>query len=299
MLLLPTYRRFPSDDEFRRDFQTRDLYNFRSRSYWLRRLENHDRKERVSVDEYTIEHIMPQCDNDSTKVPPVWRGELGSEWERVWNEHLHKLGNLTLTGYNSEYSNNSFGNKRDMKGGFRESPLRLNAGLGQLEHWNEEAIKARAGRLADVALKVWAGPKLEADILAAYRPKSQGVANYSIDDHPNLLSPAMREVFEAFRKQVLALDPCVTEEFLKLYVAYKAETNFVDIVPQVKRLRLTLNMKFADVNDPKKLCQDVTGQGRWGNGDVLVGFSSTEELPYIMGLVRQSFERQMGNGADV
>jgi predicted transport protein len=91
----------------------------------------------------------------------------------------------------------------------------------------------------------------------------------------------------------------VTEEFLKLYVAYKAETNFVDIVPQVKRLRLTLNMKFADVNDPKKLCQDVTGQGRWGNGDVLVGFSSTEELPYIMGLVRQSFERQMGNGADV
>jgi uncharacterized protein with ParB-like and HNH nuclease domain/predicted transport protein len=299
MLLLPTYRRLPSDDEFRRDFQTRDLYNFRSRSYWLRRLENHDRKERVSVDEYTIEHIMPQCDNDSTKVPPVWRGELGPEWERVWNEHLHKLGNLTLTGYNSEYSNNSFGNKRDMKGGFRESPLRLNAGLGQLEHWNEEAIKARASRLADVALKVWAGPKLEADILAAYRPKSEGVANYSIDDHPNLLSPAMRELFEAFRRQVLALDPCVTEEFLKLYVAYKAETNFVDIVPQVKRLRLTLNMKFADVNDPKKLCQDVTGQGRWGNGDVLVGFSSTEELPYIMGLVGQSFERQMGNGADV
>ncbi len=49
----------------------------------------------------------------------------------------------------------------------------------------------------------------------------------------------MREVFEAFRKEVLALDPCVTEEFLKLYVAYKAETNFVDVVPQAKRLRLS------------------------------------------------------------
>jgi len=54
---LPSYRRFPTDEEFHRDLQTRDLYNFRSRSYWLRRLENYDRKERVPVDEFTIEHI--------------------------------------------------------------------------------------------------------------------------------------------------------------------------------------------------------------------------------------------------
>ena len=65
----------------------------------------------------------------------------------------------------------------------------------------------------------------------------------------------MRELFEAFRKEVLALDPCVTEEFLKLYVAYKAETNFVDVVPQAKRLRLSLNMEFPEINDPKWLVQ--------------------------------------------
>ena len=106
----------------------------------------------------------------------------------------------------------------------------------------------------------------------------------------------MREVFEAFRKEVLALDPCVTEEFLKLYVAYKAETNFVDVVPQAKRLRLTLNMPFAEINDPKGLCKDVTDLGRWGNGDVEVGLKSLDELPYVMGLVRQSYERQMGDG---
>jgi predicted transport protein len=241
---------------------------------------------------------MPQCDNDSAKVPPAWREELGLDWERIWNEQLHTLGNLTLTGYNSEYSNRPFCEKRDMKGGFKESPLKLNAGLGQLEQWNEEAIKARAGRLADAALHVWAGPKLEVDILSAYRPQGEGVATYSINDHPHLLSPGMRPLFEAFRKQVLALDSCVTEEFLKLYVAYKAETNFVDVVPQAKRLRLTINMRFAEVNDPKKLCEDVTGLGRWGNGDVMVGLSSIEELPYIIGLVRQSFERQMGNGGD-
>ena len=66
-------------------------------------------------------------------------------------------------------------------------------------------------------------------------------------------------MLEAFRKQVLALDPCVTEEFLKLYVAYKAETNFVDVVPQAKRLRLSLNMAFPEINDPKGICKDVSG----------------------------------------
>jgi predicted transport protein len=291
-LLLPSYRRFPSGDEFQRDLQIMDLYKFRSRSYCLRRLENHERKELVSVDEYTIEHILPQNDNLST----AWRTALGSEWERVQKTWLHTLGNLTLTGY--KYSDRTFIEKRDMKGGFKESPLKLNYGLGNLDKWDESTIKTRAGRLADVAIQVWIAPKLNAELLAQYRPKSTVTTTYSIDTHPHLSSPALRDVFEAFRKEVLALDPCVTEEFLKLYVAYKAETNFVDVVPQAKRLLLTINMAFADINDPKGICRDITGLGRWGNGDINVSFSSLDNLPYVMGLVRQSFERQMGNGSD-
>jgi predicted transport protein len=291
LLGLPSYRRFPSDDEFRRDLHTRDLYNFRTRSYWLRRLENHGRKERVPVDEYTIEHILPQNENLSA----AWKAALGAEWERVQQTWLHTLGNLTLTGYNSEYSDRPFSEKRDMEGGFKVSPLKLNAGLGQLADWNESAIKARADRLADVAVEVWYSPKLTAVQLATYAPKTTVVATYSLDDHPHLLTAAMRPLFEAFRKAVLALDPCVTEEFLKLYVAYKAETNFVDVVPQAKRLRLSLNMDFPELNDPKAICRDVTGMGRWGNGDVEVALSSLDELPYVMGLVRQSFERQGGD----
>lgn len=289
LLLLPSYRRFPNDDEFKRDIQTRDLYNFRSRSYWLRRMENHDRKERVPVDEYTIEHILPQNENLSA----AWKAALGDDWTRIQETWLHTLGNLTLTGYNSEYSDRPFAEKRDMAGGFRESPLRLNQGLGQIDQWNELAIKQRAERLAGLAVSVWGSPKLEPDILAAYRPKSAAGTLYSIDDHPHLLSSPMREIFEAFRKEVLALDPCVSEEFLKLYVAYKAETNFVDVVPQVKRLRLSLNTSFHEIEDPKKMCKDVTGLGRWGNGDVEVGLASMDELPYVMGLVRQAFEKQM------
>jgi uncharacterized protein with ParB-like and HNH nuclease domain/predicted transport protein len=292
-LTLPSYRRFPGDEEFRRDLHTRDLYNFRSRSYWLRRLENHGRKERVPVDEYTIEHILPQ----NPDLPAAWKEALGGEWQRIQQQWLHTLGNLTLTGYNAEYGDRPFAEKRDMAGGFKESPLKLNAGLGQLDAWNEAAIQERAGRLADQALTVWAAPRLDAATLAAYLPeKPPAAGSYTIEDHPHLLTLGLREVFEAFRKEVLALDPCVTEEFMKLYVAYKAETNFVDVVPQAKRLRLSINMAFAEINDPKGICKDVTNLGRWGNGDVEVGLKSLNELPYVMGLVRQSYERQMGDG---
>ena len=292
LLTLPSYRRFPGDEEFKREFVVRDLYNFPRRSYWLRRLENDDRKERVPVDEYTIEHILPQNANLSAK----WRDELGPEWQRVQETWLHTLGNLTLTGYNAEYSDRPFSEKRDMKGGFRESPLKLNEGLTSLDKWDEAAIQDRAERLAAVATGVWAMPSLHAEVLESYRPRGEKAAGYTIDDHTQLAAgSSMRDLFEILRKDVLALDPCVTEEFLKLYVAYKAETNFVDVVPQKSRLRLSLNMQFHELHDPKGLAKDVTNLGRWGNGDVEVGLSKPEELPYVMGLVRQAFEKQMGN----
>ncbi|MBD2472366.1 DUF262 domain-containing protein [Nostoc sp. FACHB-145] len=289
LLLLPSYRRFPNDDEFKRELQTKDLYNFRSRSYWLRRLENHDRKERVLVDEHTIEHILPQNENLSS----AWKTALGTEWQRIQQTYLHTIGNLTLTAYNSKYSDKPFSEKRDMDKGFKESPLKLNQGLGQIEQWDEDAIRQRADRLSTMALDVWTAPKLESDVLECYRLKP-AKSGYTIADHPYLLSGTVAEVFQAFRKEVIALDPCVSEEFLKLYVAYKAESNFVDIVPQTKRLRISLNMPFPEINDPKGICKDVSSVGRWGNGDVELGLASLDELPYVMGLVRQSLERQMG-----
>jgi predicted transport protein len=146
---------------------------------------------------------------------------------------------------------------------------------------------------------------LSQEILDSYTPKIETKTEYTIDDHPYLAKGSemygddVRNLFEAFRKEVLALDPCVTETFLKFYVAYKAETNFVDVVPQAKRLRLSLNIKFSDIDDPKKFGRDISKLGRWGNGDVEVGLSKIEELPYVMGLVRQSFEKQMGQDIDL
>lgn len=294
-LTLPSYRRFPNDEEFKRELSVRDLYNFRSRSYWLRRLENHDRKERVPVDEYTIEHILPQNENLSTK----WREALGPDWQRVKETWLHTLGNLTLTGYNSEYSDRPFNEKRDMQGGFKHSPLRLNEGLGALENWDELAIQHRAQRLTGEAISVWRSPFLPADLLATYRNESPATSSYDLSNHPQLAEGSpMRALFDALRKEVMALDAGVTEEVLKLYIAFKAETNFVDVVPQKSRLRLSLNMAFHELHDPKGLAKDVTNLGRWGNGDVEVGLSALDEMPYVMGLVRQAFEKQMGNGGE-
>jgi predicted transport protein len=302
LLLLPSYRRFPKDEEFQREIKLRDLYNFRSRSYWLRRLENHGRKERVVVEDYTIEHILPQNED----LSPEWQQELGPDWQRIQEEWLHTLGNLTLTGYNSEYSDRPFAYKRDRVTdkdgnpiGFASSPLKLNLGLGAVAQWDEAAIKARAERLATDAAKVWKVPALDNSVLDAYRATpAQTGQTYSMADHPHLETGAMKPVFEALRKAVQALNPNVTEEFLKLYVAYKAETNFVDVVPQAKRLLLVLNIGIAELDDPRGLCRDISNIGRWGNGDVEVGLSSLDELPYVMGLIRQALDRQMGGPQD-
>jgi predicted transport protein len=79
----------------------------------------------------------------------------------------------------------------------------------------------------------------------------------------------------------------------KLYIAFKAETNFVDVIPQAKRLLLSLNISVSDLHDPHNLTRDVTNIGRWGNGDVELPLTSKDELPYAMGLIRQALQQQL------
>lgn len=293
LLNLPSYRRFPPDQEFRREIQIRNLYKFnKSCSYWLRRLENHQRKEPIAVADYTIEHILPQ----NPELPGPWRDALGPDWQHVQEEWLHRLGNLTLTGYNPELSDRPFLEKRDhLEGGFRTSPLRLNQGLGQLEQWDADAIRARGDVLASRALEVWASPQLSDEARLLYKPNKDKKTSYTLKDHPHLSNPQIGEIFEVLDARIKALDPNITQEVLKLYIAYKAETNFVDVVPQASRLRLSLNMPFAELDDPKGLAKDVSKVGRWGNGDVELGVATLDEVPYALGLIRQSLERQLDN----
>ncbi|PJI54707.1 hypothetical protein CTI14_12295 [Methylobacterium radiotolerans] len=138
--------------------------------YTLLKLENHHHKERISLGRLTIEHILPQTEN----LHPDWLAMLGAHAAEVQGRYLHTLGNLTLTGYNSELSARPFQEKRDLiPGGFKDSHLRLNADLAQLDVRNEEQIKRRAEKLADQALQVW--PMLQ--------PSAEAVAR--VDDRTN------------------------------------------------------------------------------------------------------------------
>jgi predicted transport protein len=199
-----------------------------------------------------------------------------------------------LTRYNSEYGKRPFREKRDMDKGFRDSRLRLNDDLAKLEHWNESEINNRAQRLAELATQVWPYQQLAPEIVQKYQKaeKFSDLKIYTLENHPHVYEGGKNEeLFQLLRKRILNLDASVTEEILKIYIAYKTDTNFVDVVPLKSRLNLTLNVKFGEIQDPKGLCKDVTGKGKWGNGDIEIWLTSADQLDDVMALVKQSFEK--------
>ncbi|MFP6228394.1 DUF262 domain-containing protein [Helicobacter pylori] len=278
-------QRFPNNDEFKNLFITIDFYNLKEKKYFFERLENFDTKEPVNTQECTIEHIMPQT------LTEEWERDLGENFQAIHDKYLHTIGNLTKTGYNSEYSNKPFQEKRDMENGFKQSPLRLNQSLKNLESFGEKEIEERANDLADWALKIWTYPKLDAETLEKYKPKKEKKA-YDLNFYK--FSSNSRELFDILSKEIKALDERITESFMKAYIAYKFKTNFVDIVVQTKDLKLYLNMKFHELQDEKNLAKDRTNKNHNGNGDVEVKLETKENIPYCLGLIKQALEKQMG-----
>lgn len=281
-------QRFPNNDEFKDCFITIDFNKFQKKEYFFERLENFDRKERVYTHEYTTEHIMPQ------ELTEEWEKDLGQDHERIHTQYLHTIGNLTLTGYNSEYSNKSFQEKRGMEKGFKNSPLRLNQGLRDLESFGEEEIKKRANDLANLALKIWTYPKLDAETLEKYKPKKDKKEKKDYDLSSYKFGSHSRELFDILSKGIKFLDERITENFNQDYISYKFDKNFVDIVVQTKDLKLYLNMKFNELQDEKNLARDMTNKGHLGNGDIEVKLGTKENIPYCLGLIKQALEKQMG-----
>ena len=278
-------QRFPSDNEFKREFLIKDVYNLRTRNYLrnylLPKLENHGRKEPIRVEDYTIEHVMPQT------LSEEWQSELGESWRETHEKYLHTIGNLTLTGYNSELSNNTFIDKQLIEGGFLDSPLRLNENLRKAEQWDETAIVNRAEMLLEKACKIWPDHGVPREI----RQKQKG--DWTLADHHHLIGE-MLELFQQLGQRVLKLDASVREQITKYYIGYSMNTTFVTIYPQATRLRLLLNLPFSDTNDPQGVCRDLAHMDHHQLGDIEVGLYSTDELDDIMFLIHQAFEKQKG-----
>ena len=153
-----SYKRFSSDYEVREKLQTKDRYHFRLRKYLLEALENYYHKEPIDLNtaNYTIEHIMPQNIEHNLS----WQQMLGENWQEVHSLYLHTLGNLTITGYNAEMSNKSFGEKVNGESGFKHSHLKLNESIVQCDVWNKKAIQRRTNILTDIILKIWKYPEV-------------------------------------------------------------------------------------------------------------------------------------------
>ena len=174
--------RFPDDGEFIEAFEKRPVYQMNSKNkiYMLERFENSGTVEVQDVYKqfddgvYSIEHIMPQ------HLTPVWIKELGEDYEAVHETWLHRLANLTLTGYNSKYSNSAFQEKRDMKNGFHDSHLHMNVWIAQQDHWGLEELETRNQILMQKALAIWPLPETD------FQPEEKQIDSYSLDDDVDL-----------------------------------------------------------------------------------------------------------------
>lgn len=285
-ILKDDYKIFPNDEKFSSALKVKDIYHMRIRNYILSSLENFNNKAPINIENYTIEHIMPQTKNLSN----VWKKELGKNYETVQKKYLHTIGNLTLTAYNSEMSNKSFSEKMEMNGGFKESALRLNSYVVKQNEWNEKIIKERASILVEKALLIWKYPIIERNILIKYKNDDKQQM-YGIDSYD--FNKTTKMLFDKLNMRIMNLSSEVRREFKKLYIAYKLDTNFADIVVQKNRLRISVNMKFNEVIDEYNIGKDVTNLGRWGNGDVELFLEDICDVDKVMDIIRQSFNKQL------
>ncbi len=171
--------RFPDDDEFINALSTKQVYKMRGKykAYLFERFENYDTIETKDVythldnNEYTIEHIMPQ------KLTPEWIDALGPKAMEIYNMWVHRLANLTLSGYNPSLGNKSFAEKRDAEnGGYRVSGLRMNQKIANKEYWGEEELKERNNEMIVLAKKIWEYPE------SKFIPAEKGFDSCALDD---------------------------------------------------------------------------------------------------------------------
>lgn len=170
--------RFPSDEEFAECMSTRNIYgmNPKNKLYLFERLENSETRETKDVwghldrGEYSIEHIMPQ------HLTAAWIVSLGDNYEAIHTNWLHRLANLTLTAYNSRYSNSPFAEKRDMPHGFKDSGLRINQWVGQKEQWGLPELEERDQLLKNTVIGIWPYPT------SNYHPQKKQMDAIALDE---------------------------------------------------------------------------------------------------------------------
>jgi uncharacterized protein with ParB-like and HNH nuclease domain len=288
--------RFPNDNEFEQALLHRDLYDSRNCRFVLDRLEN-DSKERIDTSTFTIEHVIPQNED----LNKDWRTMLGDNWKEIQETWLHRLGNLTLTGYNSEYQDRGFIKKKTMSGGFDDSPLRLNKDMRDATAWTPIEMDKRGEKLAKNALTIW--PKLDVNgtLVAEYvlQDKKLQAAEYQLDDVSGI-KEGTKVLAEQLQKAVLNIAPDTSVIPTKRNITFYLLEAFAQAIPRTNYLAIILCLDMEDVEELGVKYFDIfTDTNNWSyitNGDlkgVYCAVASEEDIATITPALKLAYERSI------
>lgn len=233
--------RFPDDREFASAFVSKPVYNMypKNKIYLFERLENGGSAEDKDIyrhcdaGDYSIDHIMPRI------LTPTWKRELGENYEAIHAEWLHRIGNLTLTAYNSKYGNSSFMDKRTMKNGYDESGIRLNVWISTKERWTLTELEERSRLLAQKALSIWPMPA------TSYKPVEKQMIAYTLEDA--LLMPGRSIIRFAFKNTEQPVTSWVEMYKNVLSIIYDEDRSIIEkLAASDKKNGLASNFSFSE-----------------------------------------------------
>ena len=284
--------RFPTDIEFKRRLEEHDLYELRVCRHILDRLENANQKEESPVGDYTIEHIMPRRIDDV----PEWQEMLGDDWQNIHGFWLHRLGNLTLTAYNSTYSNLPFDQKKEIEGGFNQSAVRLNQYVRNKEQWTAVQMQERGKQLAEQGLKIWPHHQAdEAQIQEADVRNLRLLANLRSSDELEINSD-VRNLLQQIQESVRELGDII-EVIENRSVCCYGPGFFAELLPMSNRVRIILPLDYNEKDNHGGL--DVIDASDWkfvpnrmhGDCDLLVDIGHEAHIEAVMPMIRHAFNR--------
>ena len=240
----------PNDEVFRTALETNNLFRLRLCHYILSRLENYEQNEPSPTRSYEVEHILPQ----NTNLNEDWRDMLGDDWEDEQNTWVHRLGNLTLSGYNQKYSDRSFEYKKKIKDGFEDSAVRLNKYVREQDQWTEKEIEERGKILSEIAMKIW--PYLHVDREVYINDLEKKASQRSIQDVD--MNAETRKLFCNVHSQIINFEEVITVVEGNSACLFNYKPEFIaELIPRSKYITILLNIEVDGIENPTSLIENA------------------------------------------
>lgn len=261
-------------------------------------------------DHYSIEHIFPQKPTDQ-----YWIDNFGGLSDQEKKLLTGSLGNLLplSTRINSRLQNHSFDQKKTER---YSNGSKSEVEVSKIEKWTPEAILNRGMNLLTfmenefdfmfphdlyrkklLGLKFMANEEVDKNsnrteiiVLEDETTSSDDKETYTEQDHLRGCTSTSLVIYNRLRSKILELGDVVIEP-KKLYLAFKRNTNVCDIQPQQAQIKITINMKSGELDDPRGIAKDMEAPhiGHWGNGDYELVLDNLDDIDYVMGLIEQSY----------